>query len=441
MNLQRSLQTRSSVSPSADRRRSVSLYLFTQDLVDEGATRVLDLVQDAGANSITVAASYHHGRDVFPHNPRHRVVFHEGGTVYFHPDLARYEATSLKPKTAAIALAPDPLAEAIEAAARRGMAVSAWTVFLHNSRLGLLHPECTVSNAFGDHLIHYLCPANPDVISYATGLATDIARYGVRSIAFEALSYLPFDHGYHHERNFLRLSPTVRYLMGLCFCSHCIAAANGFGVDGDRVQSRVRELIEGVCESATSDVWEDDIDVQAIRAEADGELGRFLDAREGVVTALVREVATAVHSEAPRVRTVFLDLSGGVLGYADGKPRTDATSTTIAWRDGVSLQAVAEACDGVGVLGYFADIDRFVREVAAYREIVPSPGTLEVLLRPMMPDTSSPDALAAKVAALVDLGEIDISFYHYGFMRLESLGWIRTSLSSMQGPESLADRK
>ena len=407
--------------------------MFAQDLVDEGVERVLERSQDAGANSVTVAASYHHGRDVFPHNPRHRVVFHEGGVVYFHPDLGRYDQTSLKPKVAAIAVASDPMAEVVEEAARRDMGVSAWTVFLHNSRLGLLHPECTISNAFGDRLIHYLCPANPDVISYAAGLATDIARYGVRSIAFEALSYLPFDHGYHHERNFLRLSPTVRYLLGLCFCSHCLAAAGALGVDGNRVRSRVRELIDGVSESAANDIWEEDVQGQAIRAEAGGELGGYLDAREATVTAIVREVATAVRREAPGVKTVFLDLSGGVLGYADGKPRTDATSTSIAWRDGVSMQAVAAECDGIGVLGYFAAIDRFVRELAAYREVVPSPHTLEVLLRPMMPDTGSADELAAKVTALIDLGEIDISFYHYGFMRLESLAWIRAALPRLQG--------
>jgi hypothetical protein len=415
--------------PAIDGRPAVSLYLFAQDILDEGVEAVLDRLQEAGANSITLAVSYHHGRDVHPHNPKHRVVFHEGGTVYFRPDIRLYDLTPLKPTVARIALEADPLARLVDAAVGRSMAVSAWTVFLHNSRLGLLHPESTAVNAFGDRLVHSLCPANPGVVSYATALATDVARYGVRSIAIEALSYLPFDHGYHHERNFLRLSPTVRYLMGLCFCRHCLAAAADLGVDGEHVRAEVARLIDGVCQSSAEDRWGDDIDLEVIRPLAGGQLGGFLQAREAVVTHLAYDVTEAVHGRSPQVRTVFLDLSGGVLGYADGRPKTDAVSPSIAWRDGVAVRDVAEVCDGLGVLAYFADLDRLLREVTPYRDIVPPNRRLEVLLRPMIPDVTSPAELAAKVEAVRALGDVDLSFYHYGFMRLESLDWIRAALA------------
>ena len=185
---------------------------------------VLDRLQAAGLDGVSMAAAYHHSRDVFPHNPRHKVVYLEGGTTYFHPDLARYAGTRLKPKAAGMAAEDDPLATLVAAANRRRMHVAAWTVFLHNTRLAFAEPDCAPLTAFGDRLLNCLCPAHPDVRAYATALAGDVARYGVATIKLEALSYMPFDHGYHHERSFVRLSPTLRFLLGVCFCAHCLHA-------------------------------------------------------------------------------------------------------------------------------------------------------------------------------------------------------------------------
>ena len=407
-----------------------SAYLFAQDLHDEGVDLVLDRLQSSGLNGATMAAAYHHSRDVFPHNPRHKVLYLEGGAVFFHADRARYSATRLQPHIAAIAREADPLKRLTEAAARRAMHVGGWVVFLHNSRLGFQYPDCTPENAFGDRLLNCLCPAHPEVRAYARALAGDVARYQLRTIELEALSYMPFDHGYHHERSFIRLSPNVRFLLGLCFCADCLAAARGAGVDGERVRERVRTAVGAVFESAARETHELDVEKQRLRDECDGELGRFLDVRQTVVTSLVAEVATAIHAESPDTRVVFLDPSGATLGFATGRPTTQQSAASIAWRDGVDLAAVAGASDGLGVLAYFADLDRFERELSVYEHLMPSRRSLEVLLRPMLPDADSPEALTAKIARLRQLGVQDVSFYHYGFMRLESLDWIRSALAS-----------
>src|SRR5919199_510692 len=372
-----------------------------------------------------MAAAYHHSRDVFPHNPRHKVVYLEGGTTYFHPDLARYAGTRLKPKAAGMAAEDDPLATLVAAANRRRMHVAAWTVFLHNTRLAFAEPDCAPLTAFGDRLLNCLCPAHPDVRAHATALAGDVARYGVATIKLEALSYMPFDHGYHHERSFVRLSPNIRFLLGLCFCAHCLAAAHAAGVDGERVRERVRAAAGAVFESAANETQEPDVQEQMLRADGGGELGRFLDVRQRVVTSLVGEVAMAIRAESPETRAVFLDPSGATLGYATGRPMTERSAASIAWRDGVDLAAVAGASDGLGVLAYFADLERFEREVGAYQRVLPVGRSLEALLRPMLPDAESPRVLAAKITSLRQMGVRDVSFYHYGFMRLESLDWIR----------------
>src|SRR5262249_12519015 len=149
----------------------------------------------------------------------------------------------------------------------------------------------------------------------------------------------------------------------------------------------------------------------AVREACEGELGRFLDARIDVVTSLADAVTRAVHEVAPATRVVFLDLSGATLGYATGRPATEASAASIGWRDGIDVAALASVCDGLGVLGYFADPDRLAREVLDYLHRAPD---LEVLLRPMPPDSASAEEFARKAEVLRRAGVVRIGVYHYG---------------------------
>ena len=404
---------------------NASAFLFAHDVLDETPEVVLDRLQQAGLDGAVMAAAYHHSRDVFPHNPRRKVAYLEGGTVYFHPRQERYSI--LKPRVAEVAQASDPLAMLCEAAQRRGMRTSAWLVVLHNTRLAMSAPDCAPRTALGDPLLNSLCPAHPGVRQFAQTLAADVARYGLESIKLEALSYMPFDHGYHHERSFVPLSPNLRFVLGVCFCQHCLEHARSMYVDADRVRRWAAEKINGVLESAENETHEPELEDEQIRAACNGEFGRFMDARLDVVTSLAERVTAAVHAVSPRTRVTLLDLSGATLGYATGRPSTDQTATTIAWHDGIDVTAIGKACDALGMLGYFADSARLEREVRAYQERLAS-GRLEVVLRPMPPDSTTADELATKVAALRALGVGDIGFYHYGLMRLEALGWIKRAL-------------
>jgi hypothetical protein len=202
------------------------------------------------------------------------------------------------------------------------------------------------------------------------------------------------------------------------------------GVDGERVRERVAALILSVLESADNETNETDVEESKLRSECDGELGRFLDARLGVITTLAEGVTATVHSIAPATRVVFLDLSGATLGYATGRPATERTATTIAWRDGIDVPALAQQCDGLGMLGYFAEPGRLEREVLAYQQLLPTNRPPEVLLRPMPPDSRTAAELAAKISVLQRQGISDVGFYHYSLMRLEALGWIEHALRS-----------
>src|SRR2546428_6127133 len=290
---------------------------------------VLDSVSKRGGlGGITMAAAYHHGRDVFPHNPARKVHFLEGGTVFFRPDPNRYKGRVLLPLVSALAQQTDVLADLCHDASARSLRVRAWTVFLHNYALGEAHPECASRNAFGDAYLTDLCPNNPEVRAYAAALSADIASKGVNAVVAESLHFHGLEHGFHHERYFIELGAFGRYLLGLCFCDHCLAAAERRGVQAKTLREEARRELERRFASAPAP---DDAELaQAdVAAFAGGELGGYLQARADTVASLAGEAADAAANEGATF--AFIDLSGAVQGYAPGRPTGDA-APTIAWQ-------------------------------------------------------------------------------------------------------------
>lgn len=403
-----------------------SIFAFATDLVDEGLETVLDRLQEARLGGVTLAASYHHGRDIFPHNPKRKVHFLEGGALFFRPAQERYADLRIQPNVSRLARQVDVLTELRAAADRRSMGVHAWTVFLHNSTLGQRYPDCTPENAFGDRYLTDLCPANPDVRAYVRALSADIAAHQADTIVSESLHYHPLEHGFHHERYFIDLGARSRYLLGLCFCSHCVAAASRRGVGSDAVRRFVRQELQRVFDGSAEDRSEE-ITREEIASLAAGEMAGYLEAREENVSTLVAEAADAVAGT--RTRFTFMDLSGAVKGYATGRPTGDA-APTIAWKLGVNIDGVAQACHGLEAIGYAADADRLRFDLEAYRALLQTGGSLASALRPMKPDCDGPRNLALKleVARALNLKRVD--FYHYGFMRLAQLAWVQEALAT-----------
>jgi hypothetical protein len=402
------------------------VFAFASDLMDEGLAAVLDNVAGrAGLGGVTMAAAYHHGRDIFPHNPARRVSFLEGGAVFFRPNPDRYRGLTLQPRMSRLAERSDVLGDLRREAAARSLGTRAWTVFLHNYTLGEAHPECACRNAFGDAHLTDLCPANPEVRAYVRALSADVAATGVNTVVGESLHYHGLEHGFHHERYFIELGALGRHLLGLCFCEHCLAAARGRGVDAARLRDEVRAELQ---RRFDADPGPEDPDRlrELVGGFAGGELAAYLEARAETVATLAGEAARAAAGEGAAF--AFIDLSGAVKGYATGRPH-GAPAPSIAWQFGIDVAAVAAACGQVEAIGYAADPERLRLDLAAYRSIVGPDGRLSVILRPMAPDCDSAENLALKLAVADELGAVEVGFYHYGFMRLGSLDLIRTALN------------
>jgi hypothetical protein len=390
-----------------------SIFTFATDFADEGIETVLDNVERRGGlGGVTVAAAYHEGRDVFPHNPVRKVRFLESGAVFFRPETARWRDVRLRPPVSEVA---DVLPEVVHAALRRTLAARAWTVFLHNGALADAHPDCAPENAYGDRYLTDLCPAHPDVRAFARALAADVAGLGVATICAESLHYHPLEHGYAHERYFVPLGPRSRFLLGLCFCSHCLEAARDLGVDGDVMRRLARRELDRVFAGGPEEP------VEELERGSLAELDGYLSMRERVVTSLVEEVAEAVRGGGAELE--FIDSSGAMKGYATGRP-SGAPAPAVAWQLGVDVQAVARACDGIEAIGYAAEPERIRGDLEAYEDTAVS-----VVLRPTPPDCDSAENLRAKVALARERGLSRADFYHYGFMRLDALDRIQAAVA------------
>jgi len=190
------------------------------------------------------------------------------------------------------------------------------------------------------------------------------------------------------------------------------------------VQESVREELERVFASEAPDAGATEVGRDELGAVAGGELLAYLDVRAEVVSTLTAEAAEVASASGRRF--VFMELAGAVKGYATGRP-TGAPAADTAWRTGVDLARLQQVGSEVEVLGYAADVERVRFDFDAYRrELGDCP--LAVAMRPSPPDCADPGNLAAKVRLARELGVTRVDFYHYGFLRLGALDWIRAAI-------------
>jgi hypothetical protein len=388
-----------------------AIYAYAWDLAERDADGVTAELAGLGLNTITLAASYHAGKFIRPRGKAGKVFFPEDGTVYFRADPSRYGR--IKPVQNTITRERDFFAELTKKDAP--LALNAWLVLLHNSRLGEAYPDACVENAFGDRYIYSLCPSNPDARAYAVGLTRDVTeRYPIMGISAETPGFLPYAHGYHHEFALMRQNKWFDNSMGLCFCRHCLAVAERAGVDARRLKARVAADIESYLVQ--------DFDLPDDMAEAfwladtrnDGDLAAFLTWRATVVTALVGEIRDAVRKDA----------SVAIIPSV-------ARPTGGAWYEGSDLKALHAAAGTIEACFYEGSSTRVAADAWDVIRRLGSAKGVRGILRPGHPDLTSKGEVIAAVSALSTAGIRDVAFYNYGHLRQNSLDWIGAAMNAI----------
>jgi hypothetical protein len=387
---------------------NLSMFSYSWDLAENGISNSVKELEKIGINSITLASSYHAGKFLRPKSKINKVYFPEDGTVYFKSDSSRYG--KIKPIPNSTYGDGHVLRELTET---KELSVSAWLVLLHNTPLGSKHRDSAVQNAFGDPYLYALCPSAPDAREYAIGLCKDVTEsYAVEGVTVESIGFPPYEHGFHHEMSFVKPNKWLSQNLGLCFCKHCIAGAEGSGIDAKGLMTRTADKVHRYLEG--------DIDYQSDMAEAlwaadvvnDPDLHNFIDFRSGVVTSLAKEIRESVRK----------DVEVAVIPSV-------ARPTGGAWYEGTDLKAIAEVTGVIEACFYEPSIDRIKGDLADIKIRTNNVGKIKGILRPAFPDLPTEDLVIEAVCALWNGGVKDIGFYNYGHIRSQSLKWIGKALA------------
>jgi hypothetical protein len=387
------------------------MWTYPWDIQDIGLETVeRDLALRAGLNMVSLATSYHAGRFLQPRSPRRKAYFPEDGTIYFQPTAARWAGLAIRPKVAdVISDGGDVLRQLVRRREAGGPGVSCWTVCLHNTRLGMLHPEAVTRNAFGDANYYNLCPSHRDARAYVRALVADISHgYRPDRIELESPCFMGFAHEYHHEKDGVGLTPEDDFLLSLCFCPSCLDRAAKAGVDGEPARKLVRQWIADTCERAVPKRRFPDFPASGLDTFLPWpELHAYLVWRFEPVTSLVAELREAAH---PATRVMIIDLKEGWLGGCD-------------------LAALGKVCDGAILCAYDMQPGDVASLLEAGRAALGPEKFLGTGYRLFYPEMASPEVLAAKVKPAMAPGIDGINFYNYGLVPAARLDWVGAALS------------
>lgn len=391
----------------------LSVWAYPWDVADRGLDPVIEEIGGLGLNMVSLATSYHAGRFLQPRGLSRKSYFPEDGTVYYRPSPALWADRRIQPKRARqVDEDGDMLRALIDQREKSGIAVSCWTVCLHNTRLGMLHPADVSRNAFGDPSYFALCPSSPEARAYARTLARDISEnYRPDRIELETASFMGFTHGYHHEKDGVGLTPEEDFLLSVCFCDHCRAHATTAGIDFATARGWVQSALLAAFERERPERTFPDFPARGIGTFAGvPAFHALLEWRNEVVTSLVAEIRESAHSATK------------IVAVSDTAPHLAA----------LDPERAAAASDGLILCLYGASAEA-VSGIADTRKAIGREKFLGVGLTLAHPAVAGPEELAEITRTAVDAGADGLNYYNYGLVPARRLAWIGHATRALRG--------
>jgi hypothetical protein len=379
----------------------------------EPAAKVITDLKSHGLTGINLALNYHASRD-FLLRQGPQLEYLSDGFHYYKADKSNYESGAVTPSDFDQLPSNQLLENVLSEAQKQDFEVNAWAVYMHNSAIGMTHPESTVTNVFGNRFLSELCPVNKAVQGYAVGMTKDLASRGVKSIMAESLHFHGARHGEHHERFFMELSPVTEFLYSLCFCKDC---KGNFAGDADALADKIKSQLQIVFDD--KDPWLGKVLTKELLAEIVGtEILDYLTARESAVAELYQKVVSVAHD------------SGVKFKYEDQSPLLDTNSSKTldrSWELGIDNQKISKIVDTYEPLFYRTTSEGVAALANSYLKDVSAP--VSAILRPTFPDCTEEQNLIGKVKALRELGINEIDFYLLDTFRPRDLTWVKKALA------------
>lgn len=382
------------------------MFVYPWDIV-ENSRVFIDKYSDAGCNMIAVNAVYHQC-NVLDTSLRHVYERPIAGTSFaFHSEkygrLHPYVQADLT-KT---------YMELREQCQRKDIDWRCWMVNLHNDQIGNAFPDTTVCNVWGDHYPSALCVNHPDVQEYACAVLTDVLETLAPSrVIMESECWMQAFHGRHHEFALARVTPAIRYLLSLCFCPHCIQAAQEVGIDVLAVKNTTLLLLDQLLQGDTTFGSNENTQLLQIFLEYPL-LYAFQRFRMHSVDILVQKTTAIAHSYHALYEYI---------------PSAAPFEINTMQYDGTAFAALGQIVDGFVPLCYSPNetYPLLRRNIHLFSPNARVSMALN-LERARYPGAS---VFLDKVQEAVKDGAEDIYCYNYGLATAECLGWMQKAYQS-----------
>ena len=373
---------------------------------------VSEIVND-GFTSLNLCLKYHASRNLFV---RHGMsMMHlEDGAHYYETNSHFYTEKEIAPETNSAYISQKKMDSLVSAAVESNIALGAWSVFLHDSKLAASRPDCVSLNVFDQKLNPNLCPANPSVRAYVIGHVREMLNMGFSHIAFESINFTPFKHNEHHERFFFDSSPITEYLLSLCFCTHCKSLMENQNIDVPKAREVISRLISTSLE--TDDPL---LHLELTQENLVGLIGDIFLKIQGIR----EQVVSDFHSEI----SIVLKKNSVTSRFLDSTPLTNRKSTTPyddLWIQGASLENLASCFTAIEPLLYRWTTQENVQLAQNYQKLeIPS----VLAIRPVYPDVNTFDELEERLTRMFAL-QMPLDFYLYDIIRPREMELVKTFL-------------
>lgn len=383
------------------------MWAYVWDFLEEGPdVCAKKLKEDLGVDGVSVATIYHsveHWRLRSPHPS----FFRSEGRVYFRPSERTLEKSPLKPPLYMPDSPSDPLEKVAKACDKAGLQLVSWTVCLHNSEIGRRYPEVQMRNVFGMGYPTNLCPANSAVQELLALLLSDLTqRYPIAEVELESAGYGGIGHSHGHEKIAFTPGPLERYLLSLCFCPHCLKAAQEAGLEA----SGIRAPVEKMLKQAFAEGKPLGISIDEFLAQHPP-LRRFQHIREEIVRKFLNSLKAA--SSAP---LCFYDMGS-------------------RFESGAPIQEVASIVDKVMALAYTPQTGRVETTLLHLAGLVGNKCKKALGLCIFPPATTREEEIRANALAGARAEVENINFYHYGIALEPHLEWTKKAIAVVKKGE------
>jgi len=380
-----------------------TIWTYPWTLRDEGVDQALEDLASRGIESITVPSHYHSVQTMQPRTPDALFRQFPGG-CYVETDPDAFGDTPIDPPKNRIEGLERPFERIGDAADDHGLDVNAWVVCLHNSCLGAENPTYRIQSAFGDSHDHSLCPSHDAVREYFAAVVSETVSRNVEQVQLESIGFPSVFHGhgatFGHPKRHSLTTDAETWLLSQCFCDACTRKARAAGVDVDRAQRTVTDVLQ----RSFDDPHSTPLPLASLVREYTV-LGDLFEFRAAVVEAFIRRLTEAAGEVA-------------VSTYV-GEPGEN-------WPSGVRIRALEPVLDRYLSLCYVEDPSAARDRLRTLGRTVAAPIDAGVDLDPDR--IGGPDQLGALTDAIREEIDGDLSLYHHSLLTSDQLDWIETAV-------------